>query len=179
MNRIAIQDKHFELFITNKKINDAIQKIAGSMNKELAEKDVLFLGILNGAFMFASQLLALINFQCRISFLKLVSYKGTASSGTIKRLIGLNEDISGQVVVVLEDIVDSGLTLSSIKQQLKGFEPAEIRFAALLMKPARFHHEVQVNYIGLKIPDDFVIGYGLDYNGYGRNLQDIYKIIDS
>ncbi len=149
------------------------------MNEELAEKDVIFLGILNGAFMFASQLLSLISFPCRISFLKLVSYKGTSSTGTIKRLIGLNEDISGKVVVVLEDIVDSGLTLSNTRQQLAGFEPAEIRFAALLMKTANFHHRVKVNYVGLEIPNDFIVGYGLDYNGYGRNLQDIYKIIDS
>jgi hypoxanthine phosphoribosyltransferase len=178
MNRITIQDKHFELFIPQTKINDAICRIADRMNRELKDKDVIFLGILNGAFMFASQLLGLIHFQCRISFLKLVSYQGTSSTGTIKRLIGLNEDISGKVVVVLEDIVDSGLTVSNALQQLKGFEPAEIRIATLLMKPANFHHEEQVHYVGLEIPGVFIIGYGLDYNGYGRNLLDIYKIID-
>jgi len=178
MNQITIQDKHFELFIPQEKIKGAIRKIARSLNKELADKDVIFLGILNGAFMFASQLLGLINFQCRISFLKLVSYQGTSSTGSIKRLIGLNEDISGKIVVVLEDIVDSGLTVSNTIQQLKGFEPAEIRIATLFMKPANFNQKLKVNYIGLEIPDDFIIGYGLDYNGYGRNLLNIYKIID-
>ncbi len=148
------------------------------MNKELAGKDVIFLGILNGAFMFASELLGLVRFPCRISFLKLVSYQGTSSTGTIKRLIGLNEDISGKTVVVLEDIVDSGLTVSNTMQQLIGFEPAEIRIATLLIKPANFRKKVKVDYIGLEIPNDFIIGYGLDYNGYGRNLLNIYKIID-
>ena len=110
MNKITIQDKRFGLLIPHEKISDAIGKIAGRMNTELADKkDVIFLGILNGAFMFASQLLQQINFQCRISFLKLVSYQGNTSSGTIKRLIGLNENITGKTVVVLEDIVDSGL----------------------------------------------------------------------
>ena len=178
MNQITIQEKHFELFIPHEKIKGAIRKIARSMNKELADKDVIFLGILNGAFMFASKLLEQIHFQCRISFLKLVSYQGTSSSGSIKRLIGLNEDISGKIVVVLEDIVDSGLTISNTMQQLKGFEPAEIRIAALFIKPTNFHQKLKVNYIGLEIPDDFIIGYGLDYNGYGRNLLNIYKIID-
>jgi len=178
MNQITIQDKHFKLFIPHEKIKGAIRKIASTMNKELADKDVIFLGILNGAFMFASQLLGLINFQCRISFLKLVSYQGTSSTGSIKRLIGLNEDLSGKIVVVLEDVVDSGLTVSNTMQQLKGFEPAEIRIATLFIKPANFQQKLKVNYIGLEIPDDFIIGYGLDYNGYGRNLLNIYKIID-
>jgi len=178
MNQITIQDKHFELFIPNEKIDEAIREIAGRMNKELADRDVTFLGILNGAFMFASRLLGLINFQCRVSFLKLVSYQGTESTGSIKRLIGLNEDISGKNVVVLEDIVDSGLTLLNTIQQLKGFDPSEIRIAALFMKPANFREKVKVDYTGLEIPDDFIIGYGLDYNGYGRNLLNIYKLID-
>ncbi|MBN2214645.1 MAG: hypoxanthine phosphoribosyltransferase [Bacteroidales bacterium] len=178
MNEITIRDKRFELLIPHEKIIHAIGKIAGRMNSELADKDVVFLGILNGAFMFASDLLQLINFQCRISFLKLVSYQGTGSTGTIKRLIGLNEDITGKVTVVLEDIIDSGMTISNIMQQLKGFEPAEIKIASLLIKPDNFHSKVKIDYTGYEIPDDFVIGYGLDYNGYGRNLLNIYKTID-
>jgi len=178
MNKITIQDKHFELLIPHEKISHAIVNIANRMNNELADKNVLFLGILNGSFMFASELLQLINFQCRVSFLKLVSYQGSASSGAIKRLIGINEDIAGKVVVVLEDVIDSGLTITDIIQQLKGSEPAEIRIAALFIKPENFHQNVKVDYTGLEIPGDFIIGYGLDYNGYGRNLMNIYKIID-
>jgi hypoxanthine phosphoribosyltransferase len=179
MDKITIQDKHFELLIPHKKISSAVSRIAGRMNSELTGKDVLFLGILNGAFMFASALLQLIRFPCRISFMKLVSYQGTSSTGTIKRLIGLNENITGKTVVVLEDIIDSGLTITSIIHQLSGFDPAEIRIATLLIKQENFHENLKVDYTGLEIPDVFIIGYGLDYNGYGRNLLNIYKIIDS
>ncbi len=179
MDKIIIQDKHFKLLIPHEKISSAIGRIANRMNSELTGKDVLFLGILNGAFMFASELLQLISFPCRISFMKLVSYKGTSSTGTIKRLIGLNENINGKIVVVLEDIIDSGLTIKNIIQQLNGLDPAEIRIATLLIKQENFHENLKVDYTGLEIPDVFIIGYGLDYNGYGRNLLNIYKIIDS
>jgi len=147
------------------------------MNTDLAEKDVLFLGILNGAFMFASDLLKRITFTCSISFLKLVSYKGTSSAGSVNRLIGLNEDIAGKTVVILEDIIDSGLTIENTMKQLKGYEPEEIKIAALLVKRENISKEVVIDYAGIEIPNDFVIGYGLDYNGYGRNLKDIYKAI--
>jgi hypoxanthine phosphoribosyltransferase len=177
MNKITIQDKHFELFLTHEKIFEAVRQIAEKMNSELAGKDVIFLGVLNGAFIFASDLLKLISFQCRISFLKLVSFQGTSSTGAVTRLIGLNEDITGKIVVVLEDIVDSGLTMDNTMQLLKELEPAEIRVAALLLKSANYRQKVIVDYIGFEIPNDFIVGYGLDYNGYGRNLINIYKLI--
>ena len=178
MNKIALQDKNFELLISHEKIEESVQQIAEKINNDLSGKDVIFLGILNGAFMFAGNLLKKISFDCRISFLKMVSYQGDSSTGVVKRLIGLNEDITGKYVVVLEDIVDSGLTVENILMQLTGFNPAEIRIASLLLKPGNYHHKIKVDYVGFEIPDDFVIGYGLDYNGFGRNLKNIYKLIN-
>ncbi len=178
MDKITLQNKNFELFIPYEKIENAIQEIAEKINQDLAGKDVIFLGVLNGAFMFAAGLLKRINFDCRISFLKMVSYQGDSSTGVVRRLIGLNEDISNKQVVVLEDIVDSGLTVENTLMQLNGFQPAEIRIASLLLKPANYHNKFKVSYVGFEIPNDFVVGFGLDYNGYGRNLLNIYKMIN-
>lgn len=179
MNKITIQDKHFELFIGYEKIEEAVKRIAETMNKDLAGKNVIFLGVLNGAFMFASDLLRMISFECRISFLKMVSYQGDSSTGIVRRLIGLGEDIADKVVVVLEDIVDSGLTVEDALMQLRGFNPAEIKIAVLLLKPDNYHKKIKVDYVGIEIPNDFIVGYGLDYKGFGRNLRSIYKMINN
>jgi len=147
------------------------------MNNDLRAKKVIFLGILNGSFMFAGDLFKKIDIDCQITFLKVASYVGTSSSGNVKRLIGLNEDIKDQVVVILEDIVDTGITLDNIIKQLKGYEPSEIRVATLLFKPEAYQKEIKIDYIGKEIPNDFIVGYGLDYNGFGRNLEDIYTLV--
>ena len=177
MSVVTIMDKRFELFIPHEKIIDAVGKIADSINKELANKDVLFLGILNGAFMFASDLIRRIQFNCTISFLKLASYTGTSSTNEIKSLIGLNEDIRGKTVVIIEDIIDSGHTIENLLIQLGIHKPDEIKVAALLVKPMNVSKDIKIDYKGFEIPGDFIVGYGLDYNGYGRNLKDIYKLI--
>lgn len=176
MNKIFIQDKYFELFIRKEKIDAVISVMAEQMNRDLMKKDVIFLVILNGAFMFASDLLKLITFQCMVSFLKLVSYNGASSTGEITRLIGINEDFAGKTVVILEDVIDSGLTVQYILKQLEACGAAEIKIAALLLKQLNSKVQVRTDYTGFKIPGDFVVGYGLDYNGYGRNLKSIYKI---
>jgi len=176
--KVSVLDKNFEIFIDSEKIHAAVLKMANRMNEELMGKDVIFLGILNGSFMFASDLYKLIQVPSQISFLKLASYQGTSSSGNVKRLIGINEDLIGKTVVVLEDIVDTGITIDNIIKQLKGYEPAEIKLATLLLKPDALQTEVSLDYVGIEIPNDFIIGYGLDYNGYGRNLADIYKITE-
>lgn len=176
--KVTVLDKDFEIFIESQKIQEAIESIAKRMNNDLKGKDVIFLGILNGSFMFASDLYKLIEVPSQISFLKLASYQGTSTSGNVKRLIGVNEDLLGKTVVVLEDIVDTGITIENIIKQLKGYEPAEIKLATLLFKPAAMQTNVELDYVGIEIPNDFIIGYGLDYDGFGRNLADIYKIIE-
>jgi hypoxanthine phosphoribosyltransferase len=176
--RVKVLDKEFEINITHDKIQATIKEMAQKMNQDLKGKDVIFMGILNGSFMFAGDLFKHIDLPCQITFLKLASYQGTSSTGTIKRLIGVNEDIKDKTVVVLEDIVDTGITLDNIKKQLLGYEPAEIKMATLLFKPEAYEKDVKLDYIGISIPNDFILGYGLDYDGFGRNLADIYKIVN-
>lgn len=175
---VQVHDKHFKLFISEAKIQKEVTRIAKEMNRDLADKDPIFLGILNGAFMFASDLYKQLSFPCQITFLKLASYSGTMSSGTVKQLIGINRDLKDRVVVVLEDIVDSGVTLETIIRQLSGYLPQEIRVATFLHKPDATVKEVKLDYVGLKIPNDFILGYGLDYDGYGRNFKEIYQLVD-
>ena len=179
MERIKVHDKEFELFIPGSRIQETIAVMAENINRDLAGKEVIFMGILNGAFMFASDLIRLIRLDSQITFLKLASYAGTSTTGTVKRLIGINEDIHNKIVVILEDIVDSGITLEDITKQLKGYEPDEIKVATLLLKPDAYCKEVPLDYVGMEIPNDFVVGYGLDYEGYGRNLKDIYRVVES
>jgi hypoxanthine phosphoribosyltransferase len=177
MARKKIQDRHFEVYITNAEIRQVISDMAERINRDMAGKDVIFLGILNGAFMFASDLFREITLDCQITFLKLASYAGTSSTGTVKRLIGINEDIYRKTVVILEDIVDTGVTLDNIIKQLRGYEPAEIKVATMLFKPSSYTKNLKLDYVGIEIPNDFVLGYGLDYQGYGRNLADLYRVV--
>jgi hypoxanthine phosphoribosyltransferase len=174
---IEVLDKRFQLSISSNEINSIIEDLANQMNNDLVGKDVIFLGILNGSFMFAADLFKRINIPCQISFLKVASYSGTSTSGTVKRLIGINENIEDKTVVILEDIVDSGKTLEDLLKQLLGYGPKEIRIATLLFKPDACVVNLPLNYIGLKIPNDFIVGYGLDYDGFGRNYEDIYTLI--
>ena len=178
MDKVKILDKEFKLFISEKQIQEAVKGMARRMNKELKGQKIFLIGILNGCFMFAADLVKHLDLDCIITFLKLASYQGTSSTGKVKRLIGLNEDIKGQTVMVLEDIVDTGITLDFIQKQLRGYEPAEIKLATLLYKPDACRQDISLDYIGIEIPDDFVVGYGLDYNGYGRNLRQIYSVIE-
>ncbi len=175
-NVITVLDKKFEIFIESDKLKEVVNKMAEQINNDLRDKDVIFLGILNGCFMFASDLFKDIDFPAQISFLKLASYQGTSTSGNVKRLIGINEDLAGKTVVVLEDIVDTGITIDNIIKQLKGYEPADIKVATLLYKPQSMQSDIKLDYVGMEIPNDFILGYGLDYDGYGRNYEHIYKI---
>ncbi len=175
---VQVHDKHFEPFISEARIQKEVTRIAEEMNRDLADKDPIFLGILNGAFMFASDLYKQLTFPCQITFLKLASYSGTKSTGTVKQLIGINRDLKDRVVVVLEDIVDTGVTLETIIRQLSGYQPKEIRVATFLHKPEATVKEVKLDYVGMEIPNDFILGYGLDYDGYGRNFKEIYQLVD-
>ncbi len=178
MKKVKILDKEFEIFIPYEKIRSVVEQMAEKMNKELADKDPLFLCILNGSFMFAAELFKRIDFvESEISFVKLASYQGDKTTGNVKQLIGLNEKIEGRTVVVLEDIVDTGITINNIQEQLTKLKPKEVLVASLLLKPDALQKEVNLEYVGIEIPNDFIVGYGLDYDGYGRNLLDIYSVI--
>ena len=176
MKHIQLLDKKFVPYISEDQIQEAVMELAQKINKDHRGKEVIFLGILNGVFMFASDLMKHIDLDCQISFLKLASYEGTSTSGKVKRLIGVNEDLKGHTVIILEDIVDSGLTLDQIMKQLGGYEPDEIKIATLFFKPKAYKMNIPVDYVGMEIPNAFIVGYGLDYNGFGRNLKGLYKL---
>lgn len=176
METIKILDKEFVTSIPSEKIQASIQRIANQMNIDLKGKEPIFIAVLNGAFIFASDLFKKIKIDCQISFLKIASYQGTNSTGSVKDLIGLDEEITGRTIVIIEDIVDSGHTLEYIMQILEKHKPAEIKICTLLFKPNAYKKNIRIDYIGIEIPNDFIVGYGLDYNGYGRNTNDIYVL---
>lgn len=179
MKQVKIHDRLFRLFIPYEKIRSVVEEMAEKMNADLKEKRPLFICILNGSFMFAAELFKRISvLEAEISFVKMASYQGDKTTGKVERLIGLNEEIEGRTVIVIEDIVDSGITIQNIQEQLAGLNPGEVKIATLLLKPDALRTEVQLDYVGMEVPNDFIVGYGLDYNGYGRNLIDIYSVIN-
>lgn len=178
MKQVKLKDKEFGVSIPAEKIQDVVVKIAKEINKDYSDKNIpLFISILNGSFMFTADLFKHIDFNCEVTFLKMASYDGISTTGSVKQLIGINESISGRDVIVLEDIVDSGITLENILEQLKTYEPASVKVASLLFKPEAYKKNLRIDYIGMKIPNDFIVGYGLDYDGLGRNLPDIYTLL--
>lgn len=176
MNSVKIRDKEFELFIPEADILKAIDKVAAQMNNDLEGKDPLFVCILNGSFMFTAELMKRVNTPSEISFVRVSSYQGVETSGEIREIFGLDTDITNRIVVIIEDIIDTGYTISRISEQLKKKNPKEIKIATLLFKPDALKVKIDIDYIALEIPNDFIIGFGLDYDGYGRNLANIYQI---
>ena len=177
MKEVKLKDKEFRVSIPAEKIQEVIAEMAAKINNDYTDKNVpLFISILNGSFMFTADLLKHISFNCEITFLKLSSYQGTSTTGTVKQLIGVNEKIADRDIVVLEDIVDTGITLEQIIEQLKIYNPSSVKVASLLFKPAAYQKSINIDYVGMEIPNDFIIGYGLDYDGLGRNLADIYTL---
>lgn len=177
MNRVTLQDKTFEISIPYEKILEAIEVLARRINADFAGKEPLFLVILNGSFMFSADLLKKISLNCHVSFVKLSSYEGTQTTQLVKKLIGLNEEIRNRSVIILEDIIDTGITMERLMEEITAFAPDDIKIATLLFKPAALIKKINIDYVGIEIPNDFIVGYGLDYNGLGRNLKDIYKIV--
>ena len=173
---ISIKDKQFELFIKQEVIEQGIKRVAHQMNTELEGKNPVFLAVLNGAFMFAGELMKEVAVPSEITFVRLASYQGTTTTQHVQEVLGLNESIKGRVVVIVEDIVDSGNTMVALLAELEKHEPAEVKIATLLFKPAALQQDLSPDYVELEIPNDFIVGYGLDYDGYGRNLKDIYKV---
>ena len=176
MSKVVIHGRTFKVKITDAEIQKAVTIVAKQINKDLKDKKPLFLAVLNGSFMFASDLMKKVNIESEISFMKLASYDGTSSTGKIKQLIGINEEIKGRTVVIIEDIVDTGTTIEEILEQLKELGAAEIKIATLLFKPKAYTKTFPIEYVAIVVPNDFLVGYGLDYNGYGRNLADIYVL---
>ncbi len=178
MARIRILDKEFDKNIPYERIEAAVRDMSARIYDDYQGRQPLFLCVLNGAFMFAADLFKHYPDPCEISFIKLSSYRDTQSTGEVKTLIGLDKDIGGREVIILEDIVDTGITVAHLVEDLTRYQPASIRLATLLLKPDAVQTDVKPDYVGLEIPNDFIVGYGLDYNGFGRNYKDIYKITD-
>ncbi|UAY55000.1 hypoxanthine phosphoribosyltransferase [Arachidicoccus terrestris] len=175
---VQIHDKSFIPYLSEAQIKEKIKVMAAGISKDYADKKPLFIAILNGAFMFASDLFKELTIDAEISFIKLASYSGTKSTGNVLTAIGLDTDINGRHVIIIEDIVDTGKTLSSFLPQLEHQSPASIKLAALLNKPEATTHPVKIDYLCFSIPNKFVVGYGLDYDGLGRNLKEIYQLDD-
>ncbi len=176
MKEVRILDKDFELFIDADTIQASIKGIAADINRDLEGEKPIFIAILNGSFMFAGDLMKHVTIPCEITFVRIASYRGMKSTEDVKEILGLREDIKDRTVVILEDIVDTGFTLEMLLNQFKEYQPKKIKVATLLFKPKALKRDVKPDYVALDIPNDFIVGYGLDYDGYGRNLEDIYKI---
>jgi hypoxanthine phosphoribosyltransferase len=176
MNEVRILDKKFRVLISEQAIHKRIDEMALQINRDFAGSEVIFVGILNGAFMFAADLFRKIDLNARITFVKLASYVGTSSTGSVTELIGWNEDLVNKKIIVVEDIVDTGATLERIVNELVIRNVADIKIATMLIKPTAYKKDIPINYVGFEIPNNFVVGYGLDYNGYGRNLPSIYTL---
>ena len=178
METIKVKDKQFSISISEDKVLAEVERVAACLNRDLEGKDPLFLCVLNGSFMFAADLFRRITIPAEISFVKLASYEGVSSTGVIKEVIGLSENIAGRTIVVIEDIIDTGCTMQKLLESLGTRNPEAIHVCTLLLKPEKLKVPLDVKYIALEIPNDFIVGYGLDYDGYGRNLKDIYTVVE-
>ena len=177
MSRVKIKDKTFETSIPEAEILKRIQAVADRINKDMEGKTPIFLAVLNGSFMFAADLMKMVTIPCEISFVKLASYEGTSSTGKIKKMIGINTDLTGRNVIIVEDNVESGLTMQNMLDQLKEHNPASVSICTLLLKPEKLTVDLDIDYTVMEIPNDFIVGYGLDYDQQGRNLRDIYTLV--
>lgn len=176
MNTIEVGDKKFELFIENDNINKRIRLIGIQLNLDYEGRCPIFIGVLNGSFLFMADLLKEVEIPCEVGFIKIASYQGTTSSGVVKEAFGLPENLYGRDIILVEDIVDTGFTLKYILEKVYLQQPASVSVCSLLFKPAALKAPInELEYIGFEIPNEFVVGYGLDYNGLGRNLKDIYR----
>ena len=177
MGQITVKDKTFEVSINETTIKQRVREVAQQMSRDLEGKNPLFLAVLNGAFIFAADLMREMTIPCEISFVKLASYQGTTSTGSIKEVIGINEDLSGRTVVIVEDIVESGLTIKRMMEQLGTRNPASVQVCTLFFKPEKLKEDLKLDYVAFSIPNDFILGYGLDYDQQGRQLKDVYSLI--
>ena len=178
MKTVQVRDKKFSLYISENKIEERIREVAEQMNKDLDGKNPLFLVVLNGTFIFAADLLRNITTPCEVCFVRLASYEGTSSTGKVKQLIGLNVNLEGRTVVIVEDIIDTGFTMQELLRTLSDKNPKELRIISLFVKPENLKVDLDIDYRCFDIDNDFIVGYGLDYDQEGRNLPEIYKVIE-
>ena len=178
MSRIKVHDREFVKSISREEIVAEVKRVADKINKDYAGKRPLLLGVLNGCFMFVSDLMKNLEIECEISFVKFSSYQGADTTGAVNKVMGLTESIEGRDIIVVEDIVDTGLTMHKMLETLAESKPASLAIASLFVKPARLRVPVEVKYSAFEIPDRFIVGYGLDYDGLGRNLPDVYDVVE-
>ena len=178
MSRVTINGRAFETSLAEARIKERVKEVAAQISKDMEDKNPLFLAVLNGSFIFAADLMREMTIPCEISFVKLASYQGTTSTGTIKEVIGINEDLTGRTVIILEDIVESGQTMRRMIDTLGTRNPASVHVCTLFFKPSKLKEDVHLDYVAFHIPDDFVLGYGLDFDQQGRGLRDIYTIVE-
>lgn len=173
---IQLHDKHFVPFINANDIDTALKRIAKEAEADMGNEVPVFIGVLNGAFMVVSDFLKHYSKPCEISFVKLTSYEGTSTTHEVKQLIGLGQNLEGRTVVIIEDIVDTGNTLVELKKMFEKEKVKELKIATLFLKPDAYTKDIKLDYVGIEIPDKFIVGYGLDYDGLGRNLPEVYQL---
>ena len=178
MSIVKIKDKTFKTSISEQEIKQRIREVAAKINEDMAGKNPLFLGVLNGAFMFAADLMREITIPREISFVKLASYQGTTSTGKVKEIFGINEDLTDRTVIIIEDIVDTGRTMKQMMESLGTRRLASVHVCSLFVKPDKLQEPIDIDYACFSIPNDFIVGYGLDYDQYGRNLREIYTLVE-
>ena len=178
MGIVKIKDKIFRPSIPESEIKARVKALAQQISKDMEGKTPLFLGVLNGSFIFAADLMREMTIPCEISFVKLASYQGTTSTGKVKEVIGINENLSGRTVVIVEDIVESGQTMKQMIESLGTRNPESVHICTLFFKPEKLKEDLKIDYVAFRIPDDFILGYGLDYDGMGRELKDVYTIVE-
>ena len=177
MSVVKIHDKSFETSIHESEIKQRVKAVASQISRDMEGKNPLLLAVLNGAFVFAADLMREMTIPCEISFVKLASYQGVTSSGTVKEVIGINENLAGRTVIIVEDIVESGLTMKRMIESIGTRNPASVHICTLLLKPDRLQVPLDIEYVAFKIPNDFILGYGLDYVQQGRQPRDIYTLV--
>jgi hypoxanthine phosphoribosyltransferase len=175
---IQLHDKQFVPFISAQEIDFAIATMAAQVEADFADEIPVFVGVLNGAFMVVSDFMKHYSKPCEVSFIKLASYEGTSTTNEVKQLIGINQDLTGKTVIVIEDIVDTGNTLVELKALFKKQNVRHFKIATLFLKPDAYKKDIKIDYVGIRIPDKFIVGYGLDYDGLGRNLSEVYQLQD-
>jgi hypoxanthine phosphoribosyltransferase len=175
---IQLHDKKFEVFISGEEINFAIENMVKQIEDDFCDDTPVFIGVLNGAFMVVADLLKKYSHNCEVSFVKMASYEGTQTTNEVKELIGLNQNLEGRSVIIVEDIVDTGNTIEELKAIMKHHNVKHFKIATLFFKPEAYKKDIKLDYVGIRIPNKFIVGYGLDYDGLGRNLKDVYQLLE-
>ncbi len=178
MQNVTLHDKSFRPFLTEKEIQDAIKQLAKQLQKDYQDSNPIFIGILNGSFLFTADLVREFEGDCEVTFLRMASYEGTESTGDVQTVLGIKEDIKNRNIVIIEDIVDTGNTVEKLYETLSKEQPSSLKIATLLFKPNAYQKDIPIDYVAITVGNEFLVGYGLDYDGLGRNLKDIYIIND-